>query len=231
MCLFRSILGAKGRNALHLHFTMEDNPSLSPEIRQRYERLFTGHFSRRYVQGQWCGGAGLVYEFDRERHIARQLPQSGRYFISVDYGTLNPFSAGLWCIAEGKAWRVREFYYNGREQGRLRTDEEYCQDILRLAGGVYVEAVIVDPSASSFITALRRRGLRVRRAKNAVNPGIGTVTRLLREGRLVIGESCRDCIREFSQYCWEDTGDCPRKENDHAMDEVRYFCHTVMCRE
>ena len=225
------ILKAGSKNALYLHFTMEDNPSLEEKIRRRYESLYTGHFYRRFVQGQWCGAEGLVYEFDKELHIARELPQGGRYFISVDYGTLNPFSAGLWCIAEGKAFRMGEFYYNGRETGRLRTDEEYCEDILRLAGGNPIEAVIVDPSASSFITALRRRGMRVRRAKNAVVPGIGTVTKLLREGRLLIAPGCRDCIREFSQYCWEESGDNPKKENDHAMDEVRYFCHTVMGRE
>ncbi|MBD9198731.1 MAG: PBSX family phage terminase large subunit, partial [Clostridiales bacterium] len=45
---------AESRGALRLHFTMEDNPGLPPEIRQRYERLYTGVFYRRFVLGEWA---------------------------------------------------------------------------------------------------------------------------------------------------------------------------------
>ena len=165
--------------------------------------------------------------------IVDALPQYGRYYISVDYGTMNPFSAGLWCISEGKAVRLREFYHNGRESGKQMTDEEYYQQIVKLAKGYPVEQVIVDPSAASFIATIRAHGLfSVRKAKNEVLPGIKQVAEFLRQGVLQFMPNCTDSIREFSLYRWEEDGATDRvcKENDHAMDDIRYFCATVLRR-
>ena len=213
------------KRLLRLHFTMDDNPGLDPAVRQRYARLYTGLFYRRFVLGQWCAAEGLVYRFHRERHLT-EAPETGRWFISVDYGTLNPFSAGLWCVTENAAVRVSEFYYDGRKQGVLRTDEQYCDDLEDLAGDRPVEAVFIDPSAAGFIAALRRRGrFRVRRGRNAVLPGIRRVTELLASGRLLFTRDCKNAIREFGLYSWADgPGEAPVKENDHAMDDMRYFC-------
>jgi len=222
------------KKVLHLHFTMADNPGLPPEVKARYERMYTGHFYRRYVLGQWCGAEGLVYDFDPQRHVTRDLPTAGRYYISVDYGTQNPFSAGLWCVAGGRAVRLREYYYNGREQGKMRTDAEYYRALEELAGDLPVEQVIIDPSAASFIAQVRKAGrFRVRRACNEVLPGIQLVAQLLQAGVLQIAEGCKAAIREFSLYSWQPSGerDLPLKENDHAMDEIRYFCMSVLRRK
>lgn len=222
------------KNILRLHFTMQDNPALPQEVRRRYERMYSGHFYRRYVLGQWCGAEGLVYAFDHERHVTRDPPKTGRYYISVDYGTQNPFSAGLWCVGEGRAVRLREYYYSGREQGTMRTDEEYYRELEALAGDKPVEQVIVDPSAASFIAVIRRYGrFRVRKAKNQVLPGIRLVASLLQQGQLQVTPQCRDAIREFGLYSWQEneSQDQPVKENDHAMDDIRYFCMSVLRRE
>lgn len=131
------------------------------------------------------------------------------------------------------AVRVKEFYYSGRESGKMLTDEEYADALEKLAGQLPVECVIVDPSAASLIAVLRKRGrFRVRKAKNAVLPGIRRVASLLQQGRLLFCPSCKDAIREFSLYSWEDDPekDAPKKENDHAMDEIRYFAMTVLGR-
>ena len=224
----------KEKNALHLHFTMADNPALSDAIRRRYENLYTGVFYRRYILGQWCMAEGLVYAFNPEKHVTDGLPNGGRYYISVDYGTMNPFSAGLWCVWDGKAVRLREFYHNGRDSGKMLTDEDYCLQLEKLAGALPVEQVIVDPSAASFIAALRRRGrFSVRKAKNDVLSGIRLVASMLRCGAVQIGSTCKDAIREFGLYSWEEGAvqDRPHKENDHAMDDIRYFCATVLARD
>ena len=131
------------------------------------------------------------------------------------------------------AVRVKEFYYNGRETGKMMTDEEYADALEKLAGDRHIESVIIDPSAASLIAVLRKRGrFSVRRAKNAVLPGIRLVASLLRQGRLFICPGCKDAIREFSLYSWEDdeSRDAPKKENDHAMDDIRYFAMSVMSR-
>lgn len=224
---------AKERNALHLHFTMADNLSLDPKIRERYERMYSGVFYRRYILGQWCMAEGLVYEFDREKYVVEELPDSGTWYISCDYGTLNPFSAGLWCVRDGKAVRVKEYYYSGRGSSHMLTDEEYYEELERLAGGREIRYVIVDPSAASFIACIRRHGrFSVRKARNEVLPGIRLVAALLKAGVVRIGAGCADAIREFGLYRWEEQGEVDRvvKENDHAMDDIRYFCATVMRR-
>ncbi len=225
---------AAQKNLVHLHFTMEDNPGLPETIRKRYEQMYTGVFYRRYILGQWCSPEGLVYAFQPERHIAREIPREGRYYISVDYGTCNPFSAGLWCVAEGRAVRIQEFYYNGRERGRMYTDEEYYTELEKLAGALPVELVIVDPSAASFIATIRSHGkFRVRKASNAVLQGIRLVAGLLQGGVLQFTPECKNTLAEFSLYRWEAQGetDRPHKENDHAMDDIRYFCTTVLRRD
>ena len=222
---------AKEKNLLQLHFTMDDNPALEKAVRQRYERLYSGVFYRRFVLGQWCRAEGLVYEFDQEKHVAKRLPKNGSYYISVDYGTMNPFSAGLWCVEGGRAVRVKEFYYCGRTAGKLMTDEDYYRELEKLAGDKVIQRVIVDPSAASFIALIRQKGrFSVRKARNEVLPGIRLVASCLASGRLLIGKNCADTIREFNLYRWEEGRDVPKKEDDHAMDDVRYFCSAVMRR-
>ncbi len=228
------ILRHKERNALYLHFVMADNPGLSQKTLERYQTMFSGVFHERYILGRWVVAEGLVYPNFGESNIVDSLPERGRYYISIDYGTQNPFSAGLWCYADGVATRVREYYYSGRDTAVQRTDEDYCDAVEALAGDLPIESVIVDPSAASFIAALRRRGrFTVRKAKNEVLDGIRLVAAYLQTNRIKIHRSCADAIREFGIYRWDDNAsrrgkDTVVKENDHAMDDIRYFCNTVM---
>ncbi|WP_297210112.1 PBSX family phage terminase large subunit [uncultured Flavonifractor sp.] len=218
------------RNALYLHFTMEDNPALSPRVIRRYARSFSGTFYRRFVLGEWVAAEGRVYDFFDESWV-RPVPEGEmeRWRISCDYGTVNPASFGLWGRREGVWYRVREFYYDSRAQRRQKTDGEYADDLEKLAGGRNIETVVVDPSAASFIELLRRRGWRVEKAENDVLAGIRITAELLRKGELVICSSCADAIREFSLYCWDEkaVGDRVKKLHDHAMDDIRYFAVSV----
>lgn len=222
------------KGLLRLHFTMGDNPGLSPQVRQRYETMFQGAFYRRYVLGEWVAAEGRIYDFFDDRFV-QQAPPEGEieeWYISCDYGTLNPTSMGLWG-RRGDVWyRMKEYYYDGRAARAQKTDGEYADELARLAGGRPIRAVVADPSAASFLAELRRRGWRVRKADNQVLSGIRLTARLLKEGRLVICKGCDDAVREFSLYRWEDSGerDQPKKEHDHAMDEIRYFAATVAGR-
>jgi len=226
------VVEAEKRNCLRLHFTMEDNPSLSPEIRQRYERLYTGVFYRRYILGQWAQAEGRVYDFF-DAGMVRTAPAGGyqKWYVSCDYGTVNPTSMGLWGLNGGVWYRVKEFYFSSRQAQRQMTDEEYARELQQLVGDRKVEAVIVDPSAASFIEVLRRRGWRVRKADNDVLTGIRLTSDALKEGRIVICEGCADCIREMDEYVWDLSSgakDRVKKEHDHAMDDMRYFVSTVL---
>ena len=226
------IQDADKRNCLRLHFTMEDNPSLSPQIRARYERLYTGVFYRRYILGQWAQAEGRVYDFF-EAEMVKPVP-TGRFekwYVSCDYGTVNPTSMGLWGLQKGVWYRVKEFYFNSRDAQKQMTDEEYAAALEKLVDGRMVTSVIVDPSAASFNEVLRRKGWRVQRADNDVLSGIRLTSDALKEGRIVICEGCHDCIREMDEYVWDLSSgakDRVKKEHDHAMDDMRYFVSTVL---
>lgn len=233
------ICNTRQKKALHLHFTMQDNPILSPEQIADAERLYTGVFYNRYIKGLWCVAEGLIYPmFDKAVHVTHhpELQSGGDYYISCDYGTLNPTSTGLWYLQpDGHAIRLREYYYDGRKTKTPRTDEEHYAALKQLAGDVAgkVRAVIVDPSAASFIECIRRHGLfRVWQADNSVLNGIRDTSSLLQMQYLHICDNCTDIIREFSLYRWDESAaeDRPIKENDHAMDDMRYFVRTAMTR-
>ena len=227
------ILEADRRNCLRLKFTMEDNPSLTEGIRERYRRLYTGVFYQRYVLGQWVQAEGRVYDFFSADMLGKAPETCEKWYISCDYGTVNPTSMGLWGRKNGVWYRVREFYFDSRREKRQMTDEEYAGALKELANGNPIQAVIVDPSAASFMEVLRRKGWRVRKAKNDVLSGIRLTSDCLKTGKIVICENCTDCIRELGEYLWEPGGgkDKVRKEHDHAMDDMRYFVSTVLMEQ
>ena len=214
---------------------MDDNPSLTPAIKRRYESLYSGAFYDRFVLGKWVAAQGLVYPFfSRSVHVAEPAGIPSRYFISCDYGTVNPSSFGLWGEYGGRWYRLSEYYFDSRREGEQRTDEEHYAALEQLAGELNVEAVIADPSAASFLECIRRHGrFRAVPAKNDVIDGIRRVSDALKERRILFSQSCTDCLREFSLYRWDNTAarDAPRKEYDHAMDDVRYFVSTVLAHE
>ena len=135
---------------------MTDNPGLSEKTLQRYQDMFSGVFYDRYVRGLWVLAEGLIYPMFTDSSIVDTVPDRGEYYISCDYGTLNPFSAGLWCWDGKIATRIREYYYSGRDERSNKTDEEYYTELEKLAGDLHVKSVIVDPSAASFIEVIRR---------------------------------------------------------------------------
>lgn len=239
---------------MEMRFTINDNEFLDPEYVRQLKREYTGVFYERFILGNWVIAEGLVYSmFSEKEHVVHVLPEccahpekgQGEYYISVDYGTKNPFSAGLWCVSGGGATRIAEYYYDGRKSKKPRTDEEHYAALEKLirhevwnSGRRTVESypiqcVVIDPSAASMIECIRRHGsFSVRAAKNDVIPGIGITGSLLAAGKLKIHADCKDCIREFGIYSWDEKakGDQVIKENDHAMDDTRYFCYTILRR-
>lgn len=222
---------AESRNCLRLHFTMEDNPSLTPEIRRRYHNLYTGVFYRRFVLGQWVQAEGRVYDFFTAEMVGKAPQNCDQWYISCDYGTVNPTSMGLWGRCGGVWYRVKEFYFDSRVQQRQMTDAEYADALQELAGKRKIASVIVDPSAASFMEVLRRRGWQVRKADNDVLRGIRLTSDCLKSGKIVLCEGCTDCLREMEEYVWDLSSgqkDRVKKEHDHAMDDMRYFVSTVL---
>ena len=225
------VLKANDRNALHLHFTMADNLALDPDIRHRYEAMYTGVFYRRYILGEWCKAEGLVYPmFNRDVHTVQEHGKKGLYYVSIDYGTVNPTAMGLWRIQDGTATMEREYYHASRETGYQKTDEEYYADLEEFVGDTLIQRVIIDPSAASFKETIRRHGkFKVMDADNSVLDGIRFTSTMIKQGKCKIHESCVNTLREFSLYSWDDKAkdDSVIKENDHSMDQTRYMFQTL----
>ena len=226
------ILKTKQKQALYLHFTMEDNPSLSPKVRKRYHSLYSGAFYERFVLGKWVAVQGLIYPFmTQDRFCDTPKGAFEEYVVSCDYGTINPSSFGLWGKQQGIWYRLEEYYYHSRLTGMSRTDEEHYAGLVALIAGRPVAKIVVDPSAASFIAVIQRHGAYlVLPAKNDVVDGIRAVSVALKQGDIRICNTCTDTIREFGLYRWNDSmhKDIPIKENDHAMDDIRYFVSTVL---
>lgn len=215
------------------HYTIYDNPNLSPQFVKNLECEYRGTvYYERFILGRWALAEGLIYPmFKKDEHVTKELPKCGKYYVSVDYGTLNPCSMGLWCVSGKKAYRIKEFYYSGRDENKLFTDEEYYGELEKLVGNLPIQYVVVDPSAASFIETVRRHGrFTVKKAKNDVLDGIRYTAGLISAGKVLVSAGCENTLREFEEYSWDtdQPEDKPVKQNDHAMDDMRYFCYTVL---
>ena len=228
-----------------LHFTMDDNLTLSPRIRESYARSFSGVFYRQYILGEWVSAEGAVYPmwddkantFLREERAEEDLPFRGmRRFCAVDYGTVNP-CVFLDVRDDGRTfWVLDEYYWDSAVRRHQKTDAEYADDLAAFLGGDRNVQVIVDPSAASFKAELRNRGFRVLDAKNDVREGIATTAVLIGSRLLRVERNrCPALLREIHSYVWDDKArqrgeECPLKDHDHAMDALRYLCHTRTSR-
>ena len=90
------ILKAEEHKALHLHFTMEDNPALDEATRARYRSMYAGVFYQRYILGLWVMSEGLIYDmFDQTENVYRtqerpvDLEWVSQRTVACDYGTAN----------------------------------------------------------------------------------------------------------------------------------------------
>lgn len=230
------LLKAPERNALHLHFTMDDNPSLDDATRERYRTMYSGVFYQRYILGLWVMAEGIVYDmFDHTRNVYSEAPidmvdRSMRY-IACDYGTTNP-CVFLDIYDDGEIVRVdREYRWDSRAKHKQKTDEEYADDFMAFMGSSWC-TVYVDPSAASFIAALRRRGVYVIEANNAVLDGIRRVGALFQRGLLLVHDTCTGLMDELGSYRWDDKAaargeEKPVKQLDHAPDALRYFVNSL----
>lgn len=227
------------KNLIYLHFTMDDNLSLSERIKKRYRSMYSGVFYKRYILGLWTVAEGIIYDmFDMAKHVYDQATDFmlDDIYISIDYGTQNATVFLLWQKGKDGIWYcTKEFYYSGRDEKKQKTDKEFADELEEFTKDFKIKKIIVDPSAASFIAELKQRGFRIKRAKNDVIDGIRFVGSLLNEEKIQFSKECVNTLKEFNSYIWDvkatDRGeDKPVKTNDHAMDAVRYFCYTIIIK-
>lgn len=231
----------KEKRLLYLHFTMDDNLSLSEKVKEKYRNMYAGVFYLRHIKGLWAMAEGLIYTMfsdenlytDEERPPA--LKFAGAKSISVDYGTTNP-CVFLETWDDGQTiWIDREYRWDSRSEEARRssspqkTDAQYADDMAEFMGARPEDqcVIIVDPSAASFIQELRSRGWIVKAAENEVLDGIRSVSTMLARRNLRINRKCKGLTLEMQSYVWDDKAaergeEKPVKQMDHGPDALRY---------
>lgn len=227
------------KDILYLHFTMDDNLSLSEKIKARYRSMYSGVFYDRFILGLWVIAEGLIYGmFNDNRNVFHGVysyTQSSSYYLSIDYGTMNPFAVGLIELQNsGKVRMLREGHYSGREKGVTIDNEAYYKIIQKTAEGFPITSIVIDPSAAGMKATIRKYGeFTCTDGNNDVLNGIQEVTKYLNLGMLQIHDSCVETKKEFGAYAWDEKAvgeDKVIKEYDHHMDLIRYFIYTVAKR-
>lgn len=219
-------------------FRLDDNPRLLQSEKDYLKRQYKGLWYQRFIEGLWVQAEGSIYDFFEEQYHVIDFPLSEAtyYIVGCDYGTTNPCAfvlLGINFTRYPNIWVEDEYYWDSKRHQRQKTDAEYAEDLMKFIQYRNIQAIYVDPSAVSFKTELRYRGVdNIYDAQNEVVDGIRFVGKYLNAGTLKIVRKCQNLIREFQSYVWDSksykTGiDRPLKENDHALDALRYavFSH------
>lgn len=212
-------------------FLIQDNVKfLGQQYIDDLSAEYKGVFYRRFLLGEWVVAEGLVYP-SYDNTVKTEDRSYTDYVISMDYGILNPTAMLLFGKTNDGVWYlVNEYYHSGRDTNEQKTDEQYYAELEKLAGDKKVSELIIDPSAASFIALCRQRGrFRTRKADNSVLDGIQNTSLCLARRSVLVNDCCKNTIREFGLYSWNSDRmdkDAVIKENDHAMDALRYFVQT-----
>lgn len=227
----------------HIHFDIEDNPSLTEEYKDELKNTFTGIFYRRMILGEWVLAEGIIYDSFGYQHIIDYSPEIKKFFISIDYGTASVTVFLLFGLGvDGKVYVLKEWYHDAEASRYQMTDPELVQALRKFISFNNLDEndiwrIFPDPSASSFIIELKHAGFPVYAADNDVLSGIRTVSSGFYKNNLLIHKSCETLISEISNsYVWDDKAkkrgeDSPLKRNDHRSDTLRYGYYTYKLNE
>lgn len=210
-------------------FTTYDNPLIKPsEIEEARHAMSEDKFQQEYM-AEFRKMEGLVYrEFDRDKHVFKELPprQYLETFAGLDFGFTNPFA--LIVIKkdyDNNYWIVAERYQTGKTTA----------EIIEIIKQLEINYIYPDPAEPDRIEEMKRAGLNIRdvdKGKSSIVAGIDKVRELLKTGRLKVHDSCVNTIWEFETYKLKEKKENQNdpeealKENDHAMDALRYALMT-----
>jgi len=228
------------KNYYALHFTLDDNPYVDDDYKQRIRDSLSGLFYKRNFLGLWCLAEGAIFDFfDRSIHVCDRPPTAADYWIAgIDVGTANNFACMLMGVNTGYhtktgpiRWFEKEYVWDSKAKGRQKTYSEYADDVEAFLEPYGVRSVYIDPSAAAFKVELRKRGIAVIDANNDVENGIAYMTSELARGSWTICSDCKYMITEIQSYSWDPQQakkgyDVPLKKDDHCIDAARYVLYT-----
>ena len=226
-------------NYYQLHFTLEDNPFVDEEYKNRIKNSTKGVFYKRNYLGLWCLAEGSIFDFfDKNVHVIKKPPPADYFIAGLDYGVSNAFACVLIGVSTGirtqtgrRLWVQDEYYWNVEERGRQQINSEFANDIYEFLEPYGVKQLYIDPSALSMKLELLRYGLPVCDGDNDVFNGIEKMITEMGKGNLTVMHNCKHLIREIENYTWDrkkslEGEDKPIKKADHLIDALRYCIYT-----
>ena len=228
------------KNYYALHFTLDDNPYVNDDYKQRIRNSLSGLFYKRNYLGLWCLADGAIFDFfDRKIYVKSRPPFAAEYWVAgIDYGSVNPFACVLVGVSTGRytqtgkcMWVEKEYFWDPKKKERQKVNSEFADDVQAFLEPYNVRNIYIDPSAEAFQLELRKRGMHVVHANNDVMNGIQMMTSEMKKGNLFIMQECTNLIREVESYVWDPKAalkgdDEPLKKDDHSIDALRYICAT-----
>lgn len=222
-------LESKDNDYKSFHFTSYDNPYLpKDEIDKARQELTEDRFAQEYM-ADFRKTEGLVYkEFKREIHTYQTLPDNTiiERLLGVDFGFTNPTAMLLLLKDTNGIYYVESEWYKSGQ-----TNDQIAETALSFKAN----KIYADPEAPEKIEELRRKGLNIMeviKGKDSIKNGITKVRELFKQGRLRINKSCVNLIWELETYTYPEKRpdqpepEIPIKENDHALDALRYVLQT-----
>lgn len=216
----------------HWRFLMYDNPYLvktNPEYIKQAETTYTGVFYKRNVLGEWSLAEGIVYENFTDNHIVDELPEDfDEIYVGVDHGVTHPATFIMIGVKDRKVYVIKEFCQSNR------TNSELADEFIGFIDGYRVDGITVDSAAASLILEFNKKGIYTSDCNKEVIDGITMISQLIGENRLFVHKSCKNLIKEFYTYSWDDKKsisqgkDIVIKINDDCCDALRYACKTFL---
>jgi PBSX family phage terminase large subunit len=215
--------------AVHLSFILDDNPALLEENKTELKESYSGQKFLRLIMGEWVGLEEAVYPmFDHELHVTNKIPDGGRYFAAIDYGFNAPTHIGLWNLKDDQYVLVHELIWKTEDHdGQGLTHEAVALQLEKIVKehtkDHVLSYVVYDPANPALGKVLLKHGFEVQKGYNKVPEGIAKTQQMIEQGLIKIHKSCENFLIEISSYKYKPGTDKVIKENDHAMDAMRYF--------
>ncbi len=204
------------KRLLYLHFTMDDNLSLSEAVKERYRGMYTGVFFKRYILGEWKSADGVIYrQFadDPERFILDEVPADiiiGT--MGLDFGGNGSAHAGcLVGITRGyRSIVILDEYYRKEVIDPGTLTDDVCGFVQRSQAQVRAASIWCDSAETTLIKGIRtavysrRIPVEVRNArKGEIIDRIRLCDMLMSQGRFFILRRCKRTIAALSEAVWD----------------------------
>lgn len=241
------ILQYKEKRLLYLHFTMDDNLSLSEQVRERYRRLYTGVFYKRFILGLWTAATGVIYQQladNPEAYTIDELPPLMGVYIGVDFGGTKSAHAFV-CTGVTRGYKdvvvAKEYYHNNLKHGRLspaQLEEAFVSFVRACMSRWRIFGIFADSAEQTLIEGLQlaliRAGIpiEVRNAqKRPIHERIAFYNAIISQDRFRIFSGCTAVLSAMQEAVYKEGLTDERLDNGttniDSLDALEYSTESI----